>query len=62
MPLLLSRSDARRAAQACRAMAHHNREAATRLENLESKAIKAKEAAHLERIAQLFEEHAAGPM
>ena len=43
-------------------MAHHNREAATRLENLESKAIKAKEAAHLERIAQLFEEHAAGPM
>jgi hypothetical protein len=60
MPVLLSRADARRAAQACRALANHYRESADRLENIEAKAIKAHEAQELERIAQVFEGHAAG--
>jgi hypothetical protein len=59
MPVLLSRSDARRAAQACRALAHHYRESAARLENIEAKSIKANEALELERIAMAFELHAA---
>lgn len=58
MPMRLSRADARRAAMACRSLAHINRTDAERIGNPQSREMKVREVEALEKLAVRFDAHA----